>query len=99
MKSDRFTNVRIPSVKKTTSIVSKKDKGTPERGAPRPARPDRGGGHRGNARRDHRSGSRRERRVDSCLSHIRRRVSLAAAVRQHAEQYVLVVRSLSYAKQ
>jgi len=47
MKSDRFTNVRIPSVKKTTSIVSKKDKGTPERGAPRPARPDRGGGHPG----------------------------------------------------
>jgi len=47
MKIDRFTNVRIPGVKKTTSIVSKKDKGAPERGTPRPARPDRGGGHPG----------------------------------------------------
>jgi hypothetical protein len=47
MKSDSFTHVRIPGVKKTTSIMSKKDKDTPERGTPRPARPDRGGGHPG----------------------------------------------------
>lgn len=47
MKLDKFTNVRIPGVKKITSMVSKKDKGTPERGSPRPARPDRGGGHPG----------------------------------------------------
>lgn len=47
MKLDRFTNVRIPGVKKTTSVVFKKDKGTPERSTPRPARPDRGGGHPG----------------------------------------------------
>jgi hypothetical protein len=47
MKSDRFTNVRIPDVKKTTSIVAKKDQGTPERSTPRPPRPDRGDDHPG----------------------------------------------------
>ena len=48
MKLDRFINVRLPGIKKTTtSIVSKKDEGAPERGTPRPARPDRGGGHPG----------------------------------------------------
>ncbi len=47
MKWDRFTDVRTPSVKKTTSIVSEKNKVRPERVAPSPARPDRGGGHPG----------------------------------------------------
>ena len=48
MKFDRFTNARIVGIKKTTtSTVVKKDKGTPERGNPSPARPDRGRDHPG----------------------------------------------------
>ena len=43
MKSGKFTNVPIRSINEATSIMSKKDKGTPDRGTPPPERPDRGG--------------------------------------------------------
>ena len=42
---DDFASIRVPGVKGTAAIVAKREKNAPERGAPLPARPDRGCGH------------------------------------------------------
>ncbi len=44
MKLNEYGEIRIPLVKKGSSMVAKKDRGAPDRTITRPPRPDRGGG-------------------------------------------------------